>query len=173
VLCLFDPPASRSEKALLSRARSAQAGSERWRAASHVTRLSDALVGLPLLSRDWERELLAASDERALAKLERTFARAPLEAARRAARAELLLFALDEPRDGSGPTELDGESPHQVRVGLVDLSSEKLLLALRRRVDPGWLSAASRAEYATGIDGCALALDAHALVTGARVAKGH
>jgi hypothetical protein len=36
------------------------------------------------------------------------------------------------------------------------------LLRLRRRVDPGWISPAVRAEYASGIDSCVLALDVHA-----------
>jgi hypothetical protein len=172
VLCLLDPPASRSEKPLLSRARSAYSGGERMRAVSHVARLSDAIVGLSFMSRDWEHLLLEAKDEARLEVLARRFERAPLAAAQRAAKAELLLFALDEPGDGSGPTELDGERPHYVRVGLVDLEADKLLFALRRHVDPSFVSAASRAEYASGIDSCALAVDAHALVVAARVASG-
>jgi hypothetical protein len=171
VLCLLDPPASRSEKLLVSRARRAFAGHERIGASAHVTRLYDAISGLPFLSREWERKVLAADDERALGELERRFNRAPLAAAKRAAKAELLLFALDEPSDGSGPIELDGERPHHVRVGLVDLETERLLLAFRRHVDPSWVSAANRAEYASGIDSCSLALDAQALVTGSRVAS--
>jgi hypothetical protein len=171
VLCLLDPPASRSEKLLVSRARRAYAGQERMGAGAQVTRLYDAISGLPFLSREWERKLLAAEDERALGELERRFNRAPLAAAKRAAKAELLLFALDEPSDGSGPIELDGERPHHVRVGLVDLEADRLLLAFRRHVDPSWVSAANRAEYASGIDSCSLALDAQALVTGSRVAS--
>jgi hypothetical protein len=170
VLCLFDPPTSRSEKLLVSRARRAYAGRERTGAAAQVTRLYDAISGLPFLSREWERKLLAAGDERALGELERRFNRAPLAAAKRAAKAELFLFALDE-SDGSGPIELDGERPHHVRVGLVDLESQRLLLAFRRYVDPSWVSAANRAEYASGIDSCSLALDAQALVSGSRVAS--
>ena len=56
VLCLLDPPASRSEKPLVSRARRAYAGHERMGAVAHVTRLYDAISGLPFLSREWERK---------------------------------------------------------------------------------------------------------------------
>jgi hypothetical protein len=50
----------------------------------------------------------------------------------------------------------------------VDLRQRKVLLSLRRRVDPSWISVAARAEYASGIDSCALALDVHAAVAGAK-----
>jgi hypothetical protein len=76
---------------------------------------------------------------------------------------------MDEPGDRSIPAELDGERPHHVRVGLVDLASKKQLLALRRKVDPSWLSPTARAEYASGIDACTLALDVRAEVTGEKL----
>jgi hypothetical protein len=59
-----------------------------------------------------------------------------------------------------------------VRVGLVDLVADKLLLELRRYVDPAWISATARAEYAMGMDSCALAVDVHAAVAAPRVASG-
>ncbi len=46
-----------------------------------------------------------------------------------------------------------------MRVGLVDLEKDKVLLKLRRHVDPSWLSDATRAEYARGADSCTLAMD--------------
>ena len=58
-------------------------------------------------------------------------------------------------------TELDGERPHDVRIGLVDLTSAKMLLRLRKRVDPTWISMNARAQYASGLDACALAMDVH------------
>ena len=165
VLCLIDPPAARTEKALLSRARSAFAGGERARAAAHVERLSDALFGLPFLSREWLERVRAAETSFALERLDEHFSRAPLAGAKRAAKAELLVFAIDEPGEAGGPTELDGERPHQVRVGVVDLGADKLLLRLRRKVDPSWISSSARAEFASGIDSCGLALDVHAAVS--------
>src|SRR5687767_3356179 len=121
VLCLLDPPAARTEKALLAKARAALAGDERMSPAGRVERLHDAIVGFPLLTPAWEERVTAAKTRHELKQLQTMLRRAPLAAAKRAAKAELLLFVLDEPGDGKGPTELDGERPHHVRVGLVEL----------------------------------------------------
>jgi hypothetical protein len=167
VYCLLDAPKSRSEKIFHSRARTVYSSGVKFReTTAHVERLQAALVGLPYLAPAWESRLREADNQLELEKLTRAFDRAPLEAARRAAKSSQLLFLLDEPGDGTGPTELDGERPHQVRVHLVDLESQKLLLRLRRRVDPSWISAAARAEYAGAIDSCQLALDVRESVTG-------
>jgi len=160
VLCLLDPPRQRTEKSLLSRVRSAYAAGERMQNATrHVQRLGDALIGLPLLDHAWRDRVVAAAGEHELRGLSRTLERAPLEGAKQAAKAALLLYVIDEPGEAGHPTELDGERPHHVRVGLVDLDAGKELLRLRRRVDPSWLSDATRAEYARGVDSCALAFD--------------
>ena len=163
VLCLAEPPSARTEKSLLGKARLAYAGGKRMgTATAHVERLHAAFAGLPFLGSSFQARLQAAEEPRELERLRLNFERAPLEAAKRAARAALLLFAMDEEPDRPGPTELDGERPRQVRVGLVDLVAQKLLFRLRRRVDPSWLSAEARAEYASGIDGCTLAVDVRA-----------
>lgn len=168
VLCLNAPPDQRSEKLLRAKAHAAQAArSEAVQKTLHVQRLMDALVGLPFLGAAWQTRVEGASSLEALAKLRRNFEAAPLEGAKQAARAQLLLMVMDEESDAQGPSELDGERPHDVRVGLVDLAKRQVLLRLRRRVDPAWVSAATRAEYASGVDSCALALDVHAAV-GAR-----
>ena len=49
-----------------------------------------------------------------------------------------------------------------MRVVLTDLASGELRLRFRHGVDPGWLSDNARAQYASGIDSCALALDLRA-----------
>jgi hypothetical protein len=173
VSCLMDPPRSRTEKALLARARTTYAAAERMRQATlHVQRLHHALVGLPFLAADWKARVVAADDQRSLDKLRRYFERAPIEAAKRAAKARLLLVAMDEPADTTAVAELDGERAHVIRVKLVDLAIDKLLLQLRRRVDPSWLSDGARAEYASGIDSCALALDVHDAVNGIVASSG-
>jgi hypothetical protein len=168
VLCLLDPPASRTEKVLVGRARSSLAGGERMQVASHVERLIGALLALPLLTPEFRAQIAAAPSELELERLERQLERAPLKSARRAFKSELFLFAIDEPGGAGGPTELDGERPHHVRVGLVDLTAGKLLFYLRRHVDPSFISPAMRAEYAGAIDSCALGLDVHAAVSGAQ-----
>ncbi len=158
VLCLHDPPAARSEKALLGRTR-ASYGSGLQATAGHVHGLRDALVTRPFLQGAWRQQLALADDRRTIERLRRDFERAPFERARSVWAARQLLFVVDEPTDTSGPTELDGERPHPVRVGLVDLESDTLILHLRLRVDPRWLSDKARTEYARGIDGCTLAFD--------------
>ncbi len=172
VLCLVAPPNARTEPLLKAKARAALSGrGEALAPVAGVERLQDALVGLPFLSPEWERKVRAARSRDDLERMRRDFERAPIARAKAAAKAKLLLVVVDEPNSEPGPTELDGERPHDVRVGLVDLVTRKVLLRLRRRVDPSWISAATRAEWASGIDSCALAMDVHAAVaSGGRVA---
>ena len=162
LLCLLDRPVSRAEKVLLSKVRTAYAGGlivdERT---ANVRRLDDAEVGLPFLRAPWAERVQHAERAVDLARLQRELDKAPIEDAKRAAKATLLVVAMDEPGDGKGPTELDGERAHDVRIGLVDLASAKVLLRLRKRVDPTWISMNARAQYASGLDGCALAVDVH------------
>ncbi len=172
VHCLNAPPASRSEKAVLAKVRTVYSGSERHReATSHVHRLQVALVGLPLLHPAWQARVVKAETEPALERLRLELERTPLDAARRALKARLLIYLLDEPPDAAGPAELDGERPHPVRVGLVDLATDKVLLRSRKRVDPSWMSESIRAEYATGMDSCLVALDVREAL-GSAVASG-
>jgi hypothetical protein len=158
VLCLNDPPAARTEKALLGRVR-ASYGSRLQAAAGHVHGLRDALVTRPFLQGSWQEQVAQADERRQVERLRRDFERAPFERARSAWVARQLLFVIDEPADTSGPTELDGERPHPVRVGLVDLEADALLLHLRLRVDPRWLSDTARTEHSRGIDSCTLAFE--------------
>jgi len=160
VLCLLEPPESRSEKALLDKVRVAYAGG--WNLENrtpNVRRLDDAVVGLPFLLPPFAERVRAVDDAEELARIRAEFERAPIDRAKQAAAARLLLVALDEPGDGSGPTELDGERPHPVRVMLVDLAGSKVLLRSRHVVDPNAFAPARRATYAGGLDSCALALD--------------
>jgi hypothetical protein len=162
LLCLSDPPAERTEAALLERVRTAYGGGVAAEERSaNVRRLDDAIVGLPFLLPPWADRVRAAEDANELARLKRDFERTPIERAKQAARAEILVAAADEPGDGSGPTELDGERPHDVRITIVDLRRGEVLLRMRRHVDPSWISAARRPMYATGLDGCAFAFDVH------------
>jgi hypothetical protein len=147
---------------MLDRVRVAYAGGAPLEARlPNVRRLNDAVVGLPPLLPPWSEKVRAASDAAELSRLRRELERAPIDRARQAARAELLLAAIDEPGAAEGPTELDGERSHAVRVVLVDLASEKVLLRARHAVDPSWVTAQRRATHASGFDGCALALDLH------------
>lgn len=167
LLCLLEPPASRAESALLAKVHGAYGGGARLESrTSNARRLHDAEAGLPFLQPSWEAQVKAERDAAELTRLERAFTAAPIERALKAARARLLLYAMDDAGDRGGLSELDGERPHDVRIGIVDLRAGKVLLRLRKRVDPSWISLSSRPQYASGLDSCALALDVRASVIG-------
>jgi hypothetical protein len=155
VACLFDPPPSRSEKVALAKVRALSgAGS-----GAHANRLDDGERSLPFLLPAWTDRIRSVADLEGLDRLRREFERAPIDRGRQVFRAALLLVAMDEPAPPGGPTELDGERPHDVRVGIVDLTAERILLRTRKHLDPGWISANTRSVYARALDDCALALD--------------
>ncbi len=169
VVCLADPPAARTEKALLPKVRAAYGSVASVETRTpNVRRLHEAEVGMPLLSPPWSARVVAAKEPKELAALRTELERAPLARARQAARAEVLLVAVDEPGTPGGLTELDGERAHDVRVALIDLAAGKVLLRMRRRVDPTPWSQTSRTEFASGLDACALAFDVRAAAEAAR-----
>ena len=157
VLCLLEPPDARSEKALRAKARVAHSRAA-GESTAHVQRLAPVLEVLPLLSADWQQRI-ATSRSAALKDYERLYSLAPVLAALKAVKARQLLLVVDEPGDASTPAELDGERRHAVRVALSDLNDGEVELRFRHDVDPSWLSDATRAEHASGVDSCALALD--------------
>ena len=162
LLCLLEPPDSHVEKTMLSTVRIAYGrGATMEEHTPKVRRLHDAEVGLPFLLPAWSERVLVAEDPNELLRLRRDFEKAPIEAAKEAVRAGLLLFVMDEQGDGAGPTELDGERAHAVRVGIIDLAAARTVLRLRKLVDPTWISLAKKSEFASGLDGCGLALDVH------------
>ncbi|HEY2514245.1 MAG TPA: hypothetical protein VGI39_25435 [Polyangiaceae bacterium] len=172
-LCLVDPPAGRAEKTLLPTVRASYSGGGALeRRTPSVRLLKEAALGLPFLQPSWSARVEAAPEHEDLAKLRRDFDKAPIAAAKQAAHAEHLLAVLDEPGDGSGPTELDGERAHFIRVALVEMNSGRPLLRLRRRVDPSGISTGPRNQYARGLDACGLALDVReAIAPAATVAR--
>jgi hypothetical protein len=162
LLCLRDPPASRTEKVLLSKARLAMAGGAPVQEATpNIRRLHEAELGLPLLLPRWGERVRAAKDLQELARLERELRKAPIAATESIVKAELLIAAFDEPNVGGGVTELDGEHTHAIRLLVIELTSARVLLRLRRQVDPSWITANRRSQYARELDGCKLALDVH------------
>lgn len=159
VYCLLDPPAQRTEKAVIEKVRLAQSPTSGEERTGHVRRFHDAVVGLPLLAPAWADRVRAAQEQSEITTLRRDWERAPIDRAIAVAKTSLLLVALDEPGDRPGPTELDGERSHVVRIALVDLDAAKVLYASRRRVDPSWISESRRATHAMSMDSCALAFD--------------
>jgi hypothetical protein len=171
-VCLVDPPPARTEKALFERVRGAYSrGAEAL--TPNVRRLGDAVAGLPVLEASWSESVRAAADEEEIERRRRELERTPIESARRAAKSSLLLFALDEAGEPGGPTQLDGERAHSVRVVLVDLASGAVLFRLRRRVDPSWISAARQPEFASALDGCKLATEVYDAVSARSTPDAH
>jgi len=154
VLCLLDPPEARTEQALRRRVKVQPDA-----ATAHVERLAPLLQALPLLDRAWQQRIEAADTLESMRELQKLYDVAPVAAALRAAKTRQMLVAMDEARAGDGPTELDGERAHAVRLVLVDLNSGEVRLRFRGDVDPKWLSDGARAQYASGIDSCAFAFD--------------
>lgn len=157
---MVEPPAARTEKVLFDKVRASYSrGAEQH--TPNVRRLQEAVLGLPFLTPPWAESVRQARTQDDLDDLRSALQRAPVEAATRAAKAELLLLAIDEPGEPGGPTELDGERAHQVRIGLVNLATQKVLLRMRKRVEPSWISQAKRPEYAGALDGCKMAFDVY------------
>jgi hypothetical protein len=154
--CLVDPPRSRTEKALLERIRGA---SDPPIPTVQTHRLYDLLAGIPLLRSAWKATVLETKQQKDLSRFERELRAAKLDETAAAARSRLLLFVMDEPSGPGGPTELDGERPHDVRVTLFDLEQRNALLRLRHHVDPSAFSDRGRAGHASGLDSCALSID--------------
>ena len=160
LLCLMDPPKTRLEPELLAKVHLARAGGAVMEDHTpNVRRLHDLEVGLPFLLPPWSERVRTAEDAGDLSRLKRELERAPIDRAKQAARASVLLVAMDEP--GEGATELDGERPHDVRIALVDLAASTVLFRARRHVDPKWITPAKRPTNAADLDGCALAHDVH------------
>lgn len=168
LVCLAHPPSSRDEKTVLSDVRAVYLGGGESRTAN-VRHLHEAMLGLPFFEPAWETKVAAAATTAEVLAYRHAFEKAPIDAAVSAAKARVLLFAMDEPGKGDGPTEIDGERVHDVRVGIVDLALGKVLLRFKKTVDPAWISSAARVVYASGLDGCLLALDVRkAVVASAR-----
>lgn len=166
VLCWLSPPETRSEQALRQKASAALARGKSMQVAAEVERLAPLLQTLPLLGTEWITRVRLAQTSEALRTLRKLVEAAPLAAAVRAAKARQLLLVLDETDTATGPTELDGERAHPARVVLADLTHGEVRLRFRQTLDPSWLSDQARAQYASGIDSCALALDVRHWATG-------
>lgn len=158
VLCLIDPSASDSESAMLERVQVAYSGGleERTR---QVSRLHTAALGLPFFSRDFMKQAEEASSLEEVGKLRTAFDRAPRDSASRAAKAELLIYVLDDPADDGARAELDGTARHRVRVGMVHIPTGKPYLRFESTVDPSWISESNRPEMSRGLTGCRLGLE--------------
>ena len=157
LFCLFDPPASRDEKVLAAKVSEAWEPKLLEQRTAQVASLRDAAVGLPLLQPSFLARVKAVRSAREFVALEHAFASAPIGRAKKVAHAQYLIAAIDE-----GPTFLafSGDTAHDVRFAIVELATSKVVLRVRRHVDPANVSAARRVKYSVDIDGCTVALEA-------------
>ena len=167
VLCLFDPPEKSTEKTLREAARAVLApSSERNKATAHVVRFHNARAGLPFFAPQWEEKVRALEDSRGLNEMRNKLKKATLEESVKAIKARLLLVVMDEPKDGKGPTEIDGANRHYVRVLLHDLDADKDLLRQRKLVDPSWIPTDRRGEHSNGMNSCELGIEVRGAMLG-------
>jgi hypothetical protein len=157
VTCLLDPPPSRDERSILRRVRR-HAADPGTAATSNIIPLHSVWVGLPLLSEEWAARVRAADDDHKLRRLRAELAGVRIPVARAGLQAPFFLVVLDEPSSSSAVTELDGTRPRPVRIGLFDVEKRTPLFMLRRQLEVDWISPALRAEHASGLSYCALAL---------------
>jgi hypothetical protein len=166
VLCLFDPPEKATEKTLREAAKAVYSNGDRAKVMAHVSRFHVARVGLPFLLPQWEDRVKATGDSRELAEMRRLLTKAALDTAVKAMKSRLVLVVMDEPKDGKGPSEIDGANRHYVRVMLVDMEANKVLLRQRKLVDPAWIPTNRRSDYASGINSCELGMEVRATMLG-------
>ncbi len=151
LVCLLYPPASTSERDLLVKVRGVYfAGAKVDDETASVRRLAEARIGLAVLAPAFENSVRAAQDRNALKRLRQELQKAPVELAKKAALAELLLIVADG-RSGA-------------RVTLVDLAGKKTLLRVRRRTEELALSSLG-SSHRDELEACSLAVAVRRAVT--------
>jgi len=155
LVCLTKPPSSDSEHDLLGKVRGVYfAGAKVDDETANVRRLTEARIGLAVLGPAFEESARREEELKALRRLHKELDAAPLDQAKRAVAAELLIVAVDLPPVGGG---------REARLALVDLVANKVLVRRRLHLEDQPRSPAGvllRAE----IEGCAFAFAARKLI---------
>jgi hypothetical protein len=173
LVCLLDPPPGLEESDLLERVYVAyRSGRALDQATEPFFRLQAGLAFMPLLEDSWRDNVRRATTLETLKQLKTTLERAPLDQAKAAARAETILFVIDEDKEAGAPSEFDGSNKHFARVHLVKLGSQSTLLRARLQVDPSWISEKRRHRYASGLLGCRLAKELRDKLVGKKSESG-
>jgi hypothetical protein len=170
LMCLVEPAVSHGERDVLAKIRGVYfAGAKVDDETANIRRLLEAEQGLAVFNRTFEADARATGDLAVLKRLRRDLESAPIEAARLAATAELLIVVADEipePEATSKPARgvpalgyRAQDGAHDARVALIDLTSGRVLLRVRRHLDASGRSERATALYRVAIQGCDLALD--------------
>jgi hypothetical protein len=150
LLCLLTPPPSSSERDLLTKVRGVYFGGTKVdEDTPNVRRLVEARLGLAVLGPAFEGTVRATRELSALKRLRKELDGSPIELAKKAAGAEILIVVAESPVETN-------TSASSARVSLVDLAAKKVLLRVRRRVDERGLSPMG-ALHREQIEGCGLA----------------
>ncbi|APR80802.1 Hypothetical protein A7982_06149 [Minicystis rosea] len=145
LLCLLSPPASSSERDLLAKVRGVYFGGAKVdEETANVRRLAEARLGLATMSPAFETVARAAEELSTLKRMRRELESAPLDQAKKATGAEVLIVVADEPK-------------REARVTLVDLAAKKVVLRVRRRLEEQGKSPMAALHHEQ-LEGCAAAL---------------
>ena len=158
VSCLRQPPEETTERGMYPHVRAVQRGQHDGSRFLRRYRFADLFAMSTFDAPRWTLRVRAASRLETVVGLRRQLQRANLDRSVAANNAQLLLFVLDEPKRKGVPSELDGASRHAVRMGIVQIDSGRVLLRLRRHVDPAWISETRRVYMARGLLACRLAM---------------
>ena len=155
LVCLTKPPASDSEHDLLGKIRGVYFdGAKVDDETANVRRLTEARIGLSVLGPTFEAAALEADDLKGIRRLRKELGAAPVEQAKRAVTAELLIVAVDLPAAGGG---------REARVTLVDLGAKNVLLRRRLHIEEQGRSPAG-VLYRAELEGCAFAFTARKVI---------
>jgi hypothetical protein len=150
LLCLLTPPPTSEERDLLTKVRGVYFGGTRVdEETANVRRLAEARLGLAVLGPVFEGSVRAARDVAAVKRHRKELDHSPIELAKKAAGAEVLIVVADSPAEST-------TSASSARVSLVDLAAKKVLLRLGLRVDQRGLSPMG-VLHREQIEGCGLA----------------
>jgi hypothetical protein len=151
LVCLMYPPASTSERDLLTKVRGVYfAGAKVDEQTANVRRLTEARLGLAVLAPAFESSVRAAPDRNVLKRMRKELQKAPVDLAKKAVGAELFLIVADT-KSGA-------------RVTLVDLAAKKTLLRVVRRHEELALSSLG-SSHREELESCSLAFAVRRAVT--------
>src|SRR5690606_25264828 len=115
----------------------------------------ELLLGREFIASSFFTELSQSEHMSQVERLRKRLERERLSRKSHAARARLLLYAVDEPLHAGAHSDFDGEGKHFVRLGILEPSGDHLL-QLRREVSPEWISEKSRLSFSRPLDSCKL-----------------
>ncbi|TKD11834.1 hypothetical protein [Polyangium fumosum] len=151
LVCLMFPPTATSERDLLAKVRGVYfAGAKVDNETANVRRLAELRVGLAVLAPAFESSVRTAQDRNVLKRMRKDLQKAPVDLAKKAAAAELMLVVAD--------------TPAGARVTLFDLAAKKPLLRVLRRHEELTLTSLG-ATHREELEACSLAVAVRRAVT--------